>query len=79
MEKMKDDLGKDLVFDFIGDVLEDNDISLSYLMEEAVRNRTNLDDLIKKMEKVLSEEHLRLIEMAKQERLDDNSFDLLGM
>lgn len=79
MEKMKDDLGKDLVFDFIGDVLEDNDISLSYLMEEAVRNRTNLDDLIKKMEKVLSEEHLRLIEMAKQERLDDNSFDLPGM
>lgn len=79
MEKMKYDLGKDLVFDFIGDVLEDNDISHAYLMEEAVRNRTNLDDLIKKMEKVLSEEHLRLIEMAKQERVDYNSFDLPGM
>ena len=79
MEKMKDDLGKDLVFDFIGDILEDNNISLATLMEEAVRNRTNLDELILKMEKVLSEEHIKLIEMAKQERLDENSFDLPGM
>lgn len=79
MEKMKEDLGTDLVFDFVGDILEDNDISLATLMEEAIRNRTNLDELILKMEKVLSEEHVRLIEMAKQEKLDENSLDLPGM
>lgn len=79
MEQMKDDLGKDLVFNFIGDILEDNNISLATLMEEAIRNRTNLDELICKMERILSEEHVRLIEIAKRERLDDNNFDLPGM
>lgn len=79
IEQMKEDLGKDLVFDFIGEILEDNDISLAFLMEEAIKNRTNLDELIYKMERVLSEEHVRLIELAKEERLDDNNFDLPGM
>jgi len=79
MEQMKEDLGKDLVFDFIGEILEDNNISLATLMEEAIRNRTNLDELVSKMEKTLSEEHAKLIQLTKEESLEDNCFDLNTM
>lgn len=78
MEQMRTDLGQDQVYDFIGEVLEENNIDLSHLMEEAISGRENLDDLIAQMEKTLSEEHERLLELAKQERLDDSSFDLPG-
>lgn len=79
MEQMKEDLGKDLVFDFIGEILEDNNVSLATLMEEVIRNRTNLDELIGKMEKTLSEEHAKLIQLTKDESLEDNCFDLAQM
>lgn len=78
MEQMRTDLGQDQVYDFIGEVLEENNIDLSHLMEEAISGRENLDELIAQMEKTLSEEHERLLELAKQERLDDSSFDLPG-
>ena len=32
IEQMRKDLGKDLVYDFIGDILDDNDLSLAELM-----------------------------------------------
>ncbi|MBZ9624411.1 DEAD/DEAH box helicase [Clostridium sp. FP2] len=79
MEQMQEDLGKELVFDFIGEILEDNNISLAALMEEAIRNRTNLDELVSKMEKTLSEEHAKLIQLTKAESLEDNAFDLTRM
>jgi len=78
MEQMRTDLGQDQVYDFIGEVLEENNIDLSRLMEEAISGRENLDELIAQMEKTLSDEHKRLLELAKQERLDDSSFDLPG-
>lgn len=78
MEQMRTDLGQDMVYDFIGEVLEEKGIDLSSLMEEAISGRENLDDLIALMEKTLSDEHKRLLELAKQERLDENSFDLPG-
>ncbi|WP_368658428.1 helicase-related protein [Metabacillus halosaccharovorans] len=78
MEQMRTDLGQDQVYDFIGEVLEENNIDLSHLMEEAISGRENLDELIAQMERTLSEEHERLLELAKQERLDDSSFDLPG-
>jgi len=54
---MRNDLGSDLVYDFIGEVLEDNYESLSDLMQQAILNRENLDNLIENMDKTLSKEH----------------------
>ncbi len=79
MDQMRNDLGQELVYDFIGDVLKEQGVDLSDLMEQAVSGRENLDELIARMEKSLSEEHKRLLEMAKQERMDEQSFDLPGM
>lgn len=78
MDQMRDDLGQDQVYDFIGEVLEENNIDLANLMERAISGRENLDELVATMEKTLSDEHKRLLELAKQERLDDSSFDLPG-
>ncbi|MBT2687284.1 DEAD/DEAH box helicase [Bacillus sp. ISL-47] len=79
MEQMRNDLGQELVYDFIGDVLKEQGVDLSDLMEQAISGRENLDELIARMEKTLSEEHKRLLELAKQERMDEESFDLPGM
>lgn len=78
MDQMREDLGQDQVYDFIGEVLEENNIDLASLMETAISGRENLDELVATMEKTLSDEHKRLLELAKQERLDDSSFDLPG-
>lgn len=78
MEQMREDLGQDLVYDFIGEVLEDRQADLSSVMEQAITGREDLDEIIANMEKTLSEEHKRLLEMAQSERLDDN-FDLPGV
>ena len=78
MNQMREDLGQEQVYDFIGEVLEENHIDLASLMETAISGRENLDELVATMEKTLSDEHKRLLELAKQERLDDSSFDLPG-
>jgi len=78
MDQMREDLGQDQIYDFIGEVLEENNIDLANLMERAISGRENLDELVATMEKTLSDEHKRLLEIAKQERLDDSSFDLPG-
>jgi superfamily II DNA or RNA helicase len=78
LDTMRKDLGNDLVFDFLGDVLDDHGISLDDLMVEAIEDRERLDEVIAKMDKVLSDEHSELIELAKRERLAD-SVDLPGV
>lgn len=78
MDQMREDLGQEQVYDFIGEVLEEHHIDLASLMETAISGRENLDELVATMEKTLSDEHKRLLELAKQERLDDSSFDLPG-
>uniref|UniRef100_UPI0038620D64 DEAD/DEAH box helicase n=1 Tax=Lentibacillus songyuanensis TaxID=3136161 RepID=UPI0038620D64 len=77
MEQMREDLGQEQVYDFIGEVLEDRQADLSSVMEQAITGRENLDEVIEHMEKTLSVEHKRLLELAKNERLDNN-FDLPG-
>jgi superfamily II DNA or RNA helicase len=79
MEQMRNDLGQEVVYDFIGDILEDESADLAKLMQAALYQREYLDDIIWKMEKVISEEHQRLLDLAKSERLDDSSFDLPGL
>ncbi|MEH6954447.1 DEAD/DEAH box helicase [Neobacillus drentensis] len=79
MEQMRNDLGQESVYDFIGEVLKEQGVDLSDLMEQAVSGRENLDDLVARMEKTLSDEHKRLLDLANQERMDEQSFDLPGM
>lgn len=78
LETMRTDLGSDLVYDFLGDVLESFDLSLDDLMVEAIENREHLDEVIAKMERILSAEHLELIELAKRESNAD-TVDLPGV
>ncbi len=79
MEQMRRDLGQDLVYDFIGDVLEDRIGSLADIMQESILERQHLDDLIAGMERTLSDEHQRLLETAERERMDRDLIDLPGM
>lgn len=79
MEQMRRDLGQDLVYDFIGDVLEDHIGSLADIMQESILERQHLDDLIANMERTLSDEHQRLLETAQQERMERDLIDLPGM
>ncbi|RID89026.1 helicase [Peribacillus asahii] len=75
MEKMKEDLGSDLVYNFIGELLEDHD-SLASIMQEAVLNREKLDDVIAKMDKAISDEHLKILKVMQEERLDEETIDV---
>ncbi len=79
MEQMREDLGSDLVYDFIGDVLEEHYGDLASLMQEAILNRQDLKEIILGMDRKLTEEHEKLIEIVKQERLSSNTIDLPGM
>lgn len=76
MEQMKEDLGSDLVYDFIGEVLEDKFDSLADLMQEAILSRERLDDVIANMEKTLSEEHQKLLKLMQEERMVEDPLDL---
>ncbi|MDQ0163332.1 hypothetical protein J2S06_002412 [Bacillus alveayuensis] len=76
MEHMKEDLGSDLVYDFIGEVLEDKFDSLADLMQEAILNRERLDDVIANMEKTLSEEHQKLLKLMQEERMVEDPLNL---
>ncbi|MBZ4688658.1 MAG: hypothetical protein PWQ96_1771 [Clostridia bacterium] len=79
MEQMREDLGSDLVYDFIGDVLEEHYGDLASLMQEAIMNREDLNEIIAGMDRKLMEEHEKLIEIVKQERLSSDAIDLPGM
>ncbi|MCL4439876.1 MAG: DEAD/DEAH box helicase [Firmicutes bacterium] len=79
LEQMRKDLGHDLIYDFIGEILEDQGASLADLMQDCVLNRRHLDEIIAGIERVLSEEHRRLLERASTDRLDEESIDLPGM
>ncbi|SDK32497.1 DEAD/DEAH box helicase [Lacicoccus qingdaonensis] len=77
MEQMQEDLGQDNVYDFVGEVLEDREADLPSVMEQAIMGRQDLDEIIASMEKTLSEEHKRLLELTEKERMDNN-FNLPG-
>lgn len=76
MEKMKEDLGSDLVYNFIGEVLDDHFDSLSSLMQDSILHREKLDDVVSKMDKAISEENLKLLRVLKDERLDEETIDV---
>ncbi|KGX84857.1 C-terminal helicase domain-containing protein [Pontibacillus litoralis] len=76
LERMRTDLGSDLVYDFIGDVLEDRYDSLSNLMQDAILNREKLNEIINDMEKTLSQEHAKLLKLVQDEKVDEDIIDL---
>lgn len=79
LEQMREDLGADLVYDFIGEVLEDRYYDLPTLMQDAILNRVTLDDIIAGMEKTLSDEHQRLLEIYKAENLATEEMEISGL
>lgn len=79
MDQMRNDLGSDLVYDFIGEIFNGEDHDLPSLMQAAILERENLDDIIVSMERSISEEHRRLLEFVEQERLTEDTFDLPKM
>lgn len=79
MDQMRNDLGSDLVYDFIGEIFNGEDHDLPSLMQAAILERENLDDIIASMERSISEEHRRLLEFVQQERLTEDTFDLPKM
>ncbi|MBE1555498.1 helicase-related protein [Sporosarcina limicola] len=78
LETMKEDLGNDLVYNFMGELLED-DINLADLMKEAILTRENLDDVIAQMDKALSEEHKELLQTMKKMQFDADAIDIQAM
>jgi superfamily II DNA or RNA helicase len=76
MEQMREDLGQDLVYDFIGEMLEDEDLDLSKFIQNAVVNRENLDQHISKLDEALLKEHNKIIKQAQSEQLDETGFNL---
>ena len=46
MEEMRQGLGSDRVFDLIGDLLEDHEISLADLIIDCITNRRRLEDAV---------------------------------
>ncbi len=79
MEQMREDLGRDLVYDFLGDRLEERMGSLADILQECILGRRRLDEVLTDMEATLSSEHERLVEIARQERLERDVIDLPGM
>lgn len=79
MEQMSMDLGSDLVYDFIGEVMEDNFDSMANLMQDAIVNRENLNDIIANMDKTLSEENKKLLKLIEEERLVEDEIDLKSL
>ncbi|MGQ7890675.1 DEAD/DEAH box helicase [Paenibacillus sp. WC2504] len=79
MERMREDLGADLVYDFIGDIVDGDFNDLASLMQAAVIHREKLEDIIASMERKLSEEHKKLLEDVERERLSEDAFDLPKM
>lgn len=74
LDRMKEHLGSDRVFDVIGDVLSGT--SLKDLIIDAISNRRSMDDILAEMELVPDEEVIRRIREATMEALATRHVDL---
>ena len=79
MESMRKDLGSDLVYDFIGDRLEDQYTNLPSLMQNSILNRETIEDIKGKINKAISEEYEELLKTTEQDRMGMESVDLHKM
>ncbi|MCY0909446.1 MAG: helicase-related protein, partial [Sulfobacillus thermotolerans] len=76
MEQMAHDLGEELVYNFLGDILEGRWGSLAAIMEDCIMGRQSLDEIVAGLDRTLSEEHQRLLELTERERLYSDTVDL---
>lgn len=76
MEQMKEDLGSDVVYDFMGEILDGQEYDLATLLHTAILNREHLDEVMNSVEKSLSKEHEELLQMLEKERMVEEIIDL---
>ena len=69
MEEMRQGLGSDRVFDLVGDLLEDHEISLAELIIDCITNRRRLEDAVASIEQAVSPEHQASLVAAREEGL----------
>lgn len=78
LEMMKQDLGDNLVYNFMGELL-DGEENLADLMKEAILNREHLEDVIQQMDKKLTSEHQELLNTMKKMQLNEEAIDVVKM
>lgn len=78
LETMKEDLGNDLVYNFMGELL-DGEIDLAELMKEAILSRETLDQVIAQMDKTLSDEHKELLETMRKMKFEEEAINVEAM
>ncbi len=76
MAQMEQDLGPELVYNILGDILAGPYGSLADIMAACITGRTTLDAMIANLERTLSQEHQRLLDLAAQEQIDGDTVDL---
>ena len=69
MDEMRQGLGSDRVFDLVGDLLDDHEISLSDLIISCITNRRRLQDAIASIEQAVSPQHQASLIAAREEGL----------
>ena len=74
LNRMKEHLGSDRVFDVIGDILPGK--SLKDLILEAISNKRTLDDILDDFERIPDEEAIKKIKEATMEALATRHIDL---
>ncbi|MHA1267966.1 MAG: helicase-related protein, partial [Candidatus Helarchaeota archaeon] len=74
LEKIKQNLGSDRVFDVIGDVIVGK--SLKDLIIDAIANRRTLDEILQDFEKVPDQEAIEMVKEASLEALATRHIDL---
>lgn len=69
MDEMRQGLGSDRVFDLVGDLLDDHEISLSDLIISCITNRRRLQDAVASIEQAVSPQHQASLIAAREEGL----------
>lgn len=69
MDEMRQGLGSDRVFDLVGDLLDDHEISLSDLIISCITNRRRLQDAVSSIEQAVSPQHQASLLAAREEGL----------
>ena len=69
MEEMRKGLGSDRVFDLVGDLLEDHEISLADIILDCITHRRRLEDVVAKIDAAVSPEHHAALVAAREEGL----------
>jgi superfamily II DNA or RNA helicase len=69
MDQMRQGLGSDRVFDLVGDLLDDHEISLADLIISCITNRQRLQDAVSSIEQAVSPAHQASLIAAREESL----------